>query len=119
MKTVEELYAEAQTTITKLAADASGAQATITKLNADAEAGAALLTEAQTKVTELTKQNEALTLAHGELKTQRDELAGKVTSPRHRMPCAASPPIPRASPSRCVTSSRSHSTRKRARSPTL
>jgi hypothetical protein len=35
------------------------------------------------------------------------------------MPCAASPPIPRASPSRCVTSSRSHSTRKRARSPTL
>ncbi len=60
MKTVEELYAEAQATITKLTADASGAQATITKLNADAEASAALLTEAQAKVTELTKNNESL-----------------------------------------------------------
>jgi len=80
VKTVEELYAEAQATITKLTADASGAQATITKLNADAEAGAALLTEAQAKVTELAKNNESLTLAHSELKAQRDELAGKVTS---------------------------------------
>ena len=80
MKTVDELYAEAQATITKLNADASEARATITKLNADAEASSALLTEAQAKVTESTKQNEALTLAHGELKAQRNELAGKVTS---------------------------------------
>ena len=80
MKTVEELYAEAQATITKLTADASEARATITKLNADAEAGAALLTESQAKVTELTKNNEALTLAHSEIKAQRDELAGKVTA---------------------------------------
>jgi len=61
VKTVEELYSEAQ--------------ATIAKLNTDAEARLALLTESQAKVASLTKDNEALsknneslTLAHTELK---------------------------------------------------
>ena len=73
MKTVEELYSEAQ--------------ATIAKLNTDAEARLALLTESQAKVATLTKDNEALkknhealTLAHSELKAQRDELAGKAAT---------------------------------------
>ena len=66
MKTVDELYSEAQ--------------ATITKLTTDAEASAALLTEAQAKVADLTKNNESLTLAHSELKSQRDELSAKVAT---------------------------------------